>query len=65
MKMRMLVLGASLIASQIVLVPFALAEAYIYDAQGRITQVTTDAGVITYYCYDAAGNRIYVGPTAC
>ena len=43
----------------------ASAEAYVYDALNRLVQVTSDAGVVTYYCYDKAGNRTYVGPTAC
>ena len=66
MKMvRTLVLGVSLVASPIILVSSAFAETYTYDAQGRLSSVTTDAGVVTHYCYDAAGNRTYVGPTAC
>jgi YD repeat-containing protein len=64
-SLRMYVVGALLVTSPITLVNSALAETYTYDAQGRITSVTTDAGVVTYYCYDAAGNRTYVGPTAC
>jgi len=43
----------------------AVAESYTYDAQGRLTSVTSDSGVVTYYCYDTAGNRTYVGPTPC
>ena len=62
---RILALGTALAASPVILVSNALAESYTYDAQGRITSVTTDAGVATYYCYDVAGNRIYVGPTPC
>jgi YD repeat-containing protein len=42
----------------------AAAETYTYDAQGRVTSVTSDAGVVTYYCYDSAGNRTYIGPSA-
>lgn len=42
----------------------AAAETYTYDAHGRVTSVTSDAGVVTYYCYDAAGNRTYVGPSS-
>jgi YD repeat-containing protein len=66
MKMlSMCTAGVLLATSPIILVNTALAESYTYDAQGRISSVTTDAGVVTYYCYDAAGNRTYVGPTAC
>jgi YD repeat-containing protein len=66
MKMfRMCTAGVLLAISPVILVNTALAESYTYDAQGRIASVTTDAGVATYYCYDAAGNRTYVGPTAC
>jgi YD repeat-containing protein len=43
----------------------ALADTYTYDAQGRVSSVTLPSGAVTYYCYDAAGNRTYVGPTAC
>jgi YD repeat-containing protein len=43
----------------------AIAETYTYDALGRLASVTNDSGVKTYYCYDKAGNRTYVGPTAC
>lgn len=43
----------------------AAAESYTYDALGRLTSVTNDSGVTTYYCYDKAGNRTYIGPTAC
>jgi YD repeat-containing protein len=64
-SLRNYVVGALLVTSPIILVSSALAETYTYDAQGRITSVITDAGVVTYYCYDAAGNRTYVGPTAC
>jgi YD repeat-containing protein len=64
-SLRMYVVGALLVTSPIILVNSALAETYTYDAQGRITSVTTDAGVVTHYCYDAAGNRTYVGPTTC
>ncbi len=64
-SMRMYVVAALVLTSPIILVNSALAEAYTYDAQGRVTSVTTDAGVVTYYCYDAAGNRTYVGPAAC
>jgi YD repeat-containing protein len=63
-SLRMYVVGTLLVTSPI-LVNSALAETYTHDAQGRITSATTDAGVVTYYCYDAAGNRTYVGPTAC
>ena len=66
MKMLSMCTAVVLLATgPIILVSNALAESYTYDAQGRITSVTTDAGVVTYYCYDAAGNRTYVGPTAC
>jgi len=61
----MYIVGVLLVTSPIILANSALAETYTYDAQGRIGSVTTDAGVVTYYCYDAAGNRTYVGPTAC
>jgi YD repeat-containing protein len=64
-SLRMYVVGALLVTSPLILVSSALAETYTYDAQGRITSATTDVGVVTYYCYDAAGNRTYVGPTAC
>jgi len=63
--LRTYFMNALLITSSLFLAPTAIAETYTYDAQGRITSVTTDAGVVTYYCYDAAGNRTYVGPTAC
>jgi uncharacterized protein RhaS with RHS repeats len=44
----------------------ALADTYTYDAQGRVSSVTlSTSGAVTYYCYDAAGNRTYVGPTPC
>jgi YD repeat-containing protein len=43
----------------------AYAESYTYDAQGRLTSFTSNSGAVTYYCYDAAGNRTYVGPTSC
>ena len=43
----------------------ALADTYTYDAQGRVSSVTLSNGAVTYYCYDAAGNRTYVGPTPC
>ena len=43
----------------------ALAESYTYDPLGRLTAVTSDSGVVTHYCYDAAGNRTYVGPNVC
>ena len=62
---RIYFMSALLITSSLFLAQSALAETYTYDAQGRITSVTTNAGVVTYYCYDAAGNRTYVGPTAC
>jgi YD repeat-containing protein len=42
----------------------ALADTYTYDARGRISSVTLSNGTVTYYCYDAAGNRTYVGPVA-
>ena len=64
-SLRIFLVGTVLVASPFVLFNAALAEVYAYDAQGRIISVTTDAGVVTYYCYDAAGNRTYVGPTAC
>ena len=60
-----LVLNSLLVTSPLIIVRSALAETYSYDAQGRIASVKTDSGVITYYCYDAAGNRTYVGPTPC
>jgi YD repeat-containing protein len=44
----------------------AFADTYTYDAKGRLSSVTLSSnGVVTYYCYDAAGNRTYVGPTPC
>ena len=43
----------------------ASAESYTYDALGRLTSVTNDSGVTTYYCYDRSGNRTYIGPTPC
>ncbi|MBS0397905.1 MAG: RHS repeat protein [Proteobacteria bacterium] len=43
----------------------AWADAYTYDALGRLTSATNDSGVTTYYCYDKAGNRTYIGPTPC
>jgi YD repeat-containing protein len=55
-------LAAALIPS------IAHAETYTYDALNRLASVTSDGGIVTYYCYDAAGNRTYVGsspPTGC
>lgn len=43
----------------------AFAETYTYDALGRLSSVTTDSGTVIHYCYDAAGNRTYVGTNAC
>ena len=43
----------------------AASESYLYDVLDRLTVVTADNGVVTYYCYDPAGNRTYVGTTAC
>ena len=43
----------------------AIAEAYSYDALGRLTSVTNDSGVKTYYCYDKAGNRTAIQTTPC
>jgi YD repeat-containing protein len=43
----------------------ALADTYTYDAHGRVASVTLPSGAVTYYCYDSAGNRTYVGPTPC
>ncbi|HEY2530960.1 MAG TPA: RHS repeat domain-containing protein [Xanthobacteraceae bacterium] len=42
----------------------AFADTYTYDARGRLYTVTLSNGAVTYYCYDAAGNRTYVGPVA-
>jgi len=53
------ILASSLMAA------IAWADSYTYDALGRLTSVTNDAGVTTYYCYDKAGNRTYIGPTPC
>ena len=53
------ILASSLVAA------IAWADAYTYDALGRLTSVTNDSGVTTYYCYDKAGNRTYIGPTHC
>ena len=45
----------------------AQAETYYYDVLNRLTKVISDdtTPVTTYYCYDAAGNRTYVGTTVC
>ena len=43
----------------------AIAATYAYDAKGRITMVVSDSNVTTYYCYDSAGNRTYIGPQPC
>jgi len=64
-RLRLYAVIALLATSPIIVIKSALAETYAYDAQGRIISVTTDAGVVTYYCYDAAGNRTYVGPARC
>jgi YD repeat-containing protein len=55
-----LIVGAALACN-------AHAETYKYDVLNRLTSVTSDdaPAVTTYYCYDAAGNRTYVGTTAC
>ena len=58
-------LAASAFALGLCAAASAEAESYTYDALGRLTSVTSDAGVVTNYCYDAAGNRTYVGPNAC
>jgi YD repeat-containing protein len=63
-KPRTLVFGAVAIVCGFVSQD-AGADTYIYDALGRVTSVTNDVGVVTYYCYDKAGNRTYVGPTPC
>jgi len=36
---------------------------YIYDALGRVTQVTFTNGTTTVYTYDSAGNRTSVVTT--
>jgi len=36
---------------------------YIYDALGRVTQVTFTNGTTTVYTYDSAGNRTNVVTT--
>ena len=57
--------AAALIYAAIGVHNIAAADTYTYDAQGRLASVTSDTGVVTHYCYDAAGNRTYIGPTAC
>ena len=42
----------------------AWAEKYVYDAQGRVTEVTYDDGSKTVYSYDAAGNMVRQVDTA-
>ncbi len=58
-------LAASAFALGLCAAATAEAETYAYDQLGRLIQVTADNGTVTHYCYDAAGNRTYVGPTAC
>jgi YD repeat-containing protein len=66
LKKRLAAVTASAIAGvSLGAAPAALAESYTYDAQGRLTSVTSDGGVVTYYCYDSAGNRTHIGPTPC
>jgi len=63
-SLRPALFGLALVAG-VSLAGAASCESYLYDVLDRLTSVTADNGVVTYYCYDAAGNRTYVGTTAC
>ena len=64
---RVLVGVATLVAMCWFPAPSAQAETYYYDVLNRLTKVISDdaSPVTTYYCYDPAGNRTYVGTTVC
>jgi YD repeat-containing protein len=64
-RARFIVLAAALFGASSALVSTANAATYAYDAQGRLISSTSDGGTTTHYCYDSAGNRTYVGPSAC
>jgi len=58
------IVSGALVAATLACAP-AYAASVTYNARGQVASVTNDSGVTTYYCYDAAGNRTYAGPTAC
>jgi len=64
-RWQLVPMGVLLGLGPFLLMSKSVAETYTYDAQGRLTSVTTDSGVVTYYCYDTAGNRTYIGPAPC